>query len=84
MKDVTIFSGMVVSQVSTGDKGVGMKVMCHELRDTYRVFVPKDKMNGEQNLNMGDPVKIHYTGMYASNSEVRLNVVNILKDNGKS
>ena len=35
----TIFNGMVVSAVSSGEKGVGLKVMCKELQDTYRVFI---------------------------------------------
>ena len=79
----TIFKGMVVSGVSAGEKGVGMKVMCKELQDTYRVFIPADRVKGEQLLKLGDSVEIHYNKLFPSGNEIRMDAQNIMLDNGK-
>ena len=79
----TIFKGMVVSAVSGGEKGVGLKVMCKELQDTYRVFIPVDRVRGEQLLKLGDSVDIHYNKLFPSGNEIRMDVQNIVLDNSK-
>jgi len=79
----TIFKGMVVSAVSAGDKGVGLKVMCRELQDTYRVFIPVDRVRGEQLLKLGDSVDIHYKKLFPSGNEIRMDAQNIVLDSGK-
>ncbi len=77
-----ICDGMVASAPMAGEKGVGMKVIIKNLGDTYRIYIPADRVNGEQLLKMYDPVKIHYSGQYASNNEIRVNAKNVFLDNG--
>lgn len=79
----TIFNGMVVSAVSAGEKGVGLKVMCKELQDTYRVYIPADRVKGEQLLKLGDSVDIHYNKLFPSGSEIRMDAQNIMLNSSK-
>jgi hypothetical protein len=78
-----IVEGMVVSFVNVSDKGVEFKVMCKGLRDTFRVFIPVDNVNGEQLLNMGDSVKVDLNEFFPSENEVRMEVKRVTFDNDK-
>lgn len=82
-EDYTEFTGQIVTNVQVGEKGVGMKVNCHELRDVFRIYIPAEKVNGEAKLKLNNKVKIHYTGQYASDKEVRMNCIGVFLDNGK-
>lgn len=82
--DYTVFTGAIIAEPSSGEKGVGFKIMCKELRDAYKIFVPANNVKNENQLKIGDPIKFHYKGMYVSGNEVRLNVANVFLDNGKS
>ncbi len=79
----TIFNGMVVSAVSSGEKGVGLKVMCKELQDTYRVYIPADRVKGEQLLKLGDSVDIYYNKLFPSGNEIRMDAQNIMLNSSK-
>ncbi len=81
--DGTIFNGRVASAVSSGEKGVGLKVTCNELKDTYRVFIPVDRVRGEQLLKYDDPVSIHYNKLYPSGNEIRMDAQNIVMESVK-
>lgn len=81
--DYTIFTGAIIAEPSSGEKGVGFKIMCKELRDAYKIFVQSKNVKDEAKLKIGDPIKFHYKGMYVSGNEVRLNVSNVFLDNGK-
>ncbi|GAX62379.1 hypothetical protein SCALIN_C31_0013 [Candidatus Scalindua japonica] len=72
---------MIASVVNVSDKGVGFQVMCKELRDTFRVFIPMDKVNGEQLLNMGDFVKVDFNEFFPFGNEVRMEVKSVTLDN---
>ena len=78
-----IVDGMVVSFVNVSDKGVGFKVMCKDLKDAFRVFIPVDNVNGEQLLNMGDSVKVEFNEFFPSGNEVRMDVKRVTLDNDK-
>ena len=78
-----IVNGIVVSLVTVSDKGVWFKVMCKDLRDTFRVFIPADRVKGEQLLNMGDSVKVDFNEFFPSGSEVSMEVKRVTLDNGK-
>ena len=82
MFDGTIFNGTIISRVRSGEKGGSMKVVCDELSDVFRLYIPTDQVKGENLLKSGDRVKLHYLDLYASGNEVRMNVENILKANG--
>lgn len=81
--DGTIFNGRVASAVSAGEKGVGLKVSCSELKDTYRVFIPTDRVRGEQLLKYEDLVKIHYNKLFPSGNEIRMDAQNIVMETVK-
>ncbi len=74
---------MIVSFVNVSNKGVGFKVMCKDLRDTFSVFIPVDNVNGEQLLNMGDSVKVDCNEFFPSENEVRMDVKRVTLDNCK-
>jgi hypothetical protein len=78
-----ILDGMIASDVSISHKGVGFQVVCKDLRDTFRVFIPMDNVNGEQLLKMGDPVKVDFNEFFPFGNEVRMEVKIITLDNGK-
>ena len=78
-----VVDGVVASLVNASDKGVGFKVMCKDLGDTFRVFLPMEKVKGEQLLNMGDLVKVDFNKFFPSGNEVRMEVKRVTLDNGK-
>ena len=78
-----IVDGMIASDVNVSDKGVGFQIMCKDLRDTFRVFIPMDNVNGEQFLNMGDFVKIDFNEFFPFGNEVRMEVKRVILDKGK-
>jgi hypothetical protein len=78
-----IIDGMVASHVNVSPKGVGFKVMCKELVDTFRVFIPKDNVNGEHLLKMGDSVKVDFNEFFVSGKEVRIDVKRITLNKDK-
>ena len=78
-----IVDGMVASDVNVADKGVGFQVMCKDLGNTFRVFIPIDNVNGEQLLNMGDSVKVDFNEFFSVGNEVRMDVRRVTLDNGK-
>jgi hypothetical protein len=74
---------MIASDVNVSDKGVGFQVMCKELRDTFRVFIPMDNVDGEHLLNMGDSVKVDFNEFFSFGNEVRMDVKRVTLDIGK-
>ncbi len=78
-----ILDGMIASDVNVSDKGVGFQVMCKDLRDTFRVFIPVKNIKGEQLLNMGDLVKVDFNEFFSFGNEVRMEVKSVTSDNGK-
>ena len=78
-----IVDGMVASDVNVSDKGVGFQVLCKDLRDTFRVFIPTDNVNGEQLLNMGDSVKVDFNEFFSVENEVRMDVKSVTLDSSK-
>ena len=78
-----IVDGMIASDVNVSDKGVRFQVMCIDLRDTFRVFIPMDNINGEQLLSMGDFVKVDFNEFFLFANEVRMDVKRVTLDNGK-
>ncbi|MBT3878335.1 MAG: hypothetical protein HON76_10665 [Candidatus Scalindua sp.] len=78
-----IVDGMIASDVNVSDKGVGFQIMCKDLRDTFRVFIPMDNVNGEQFLNMGDFVKVDFNEFFPFGNEVRMEVKRVILDKGK-
>ena len=75
--------GVVASLVNASDKGVGFKVMCKDLGDTFRVFLPMEKVKGEQLLNIGDLVKVDFKKFFPSGNEVRMEVKSVTLDLGR-
>jgi hypothetical protein len=57
--------------------------MCKDLRDTFRVFIPTDKVNGEQLLKMRDNVKVDFNEFFPFGNEVRMEVKSVILDNSK-
>ena len=82
MFDGTVFNGSIISRVRAGEKGVSMKVVCDELNDVFKLYIPSDQVKGENLLKSGDRVKLNYLDLYSSNNEIRMNVENVLKANG--
>ena len=78
-----VVDGVVASLVNASDKGVGFKVMCKDLGDTFRVFLPMEKVKGEQLLNMGDLVKVDFKKFFPSGNEVRMEVKSVTLDLGR-
>ncbi len=78
-----IVDGMIASDVNVSDKGVGFQVMCKDFRDTFRVFIPMDNVNGEQLLNMGDIVKVDFNEVFPFKNEVRIDVNRVTLDSSK-
>jgi hypothetical protein len=78
-----IVDGMIASDVNVSDKGVGFQVVCKDLRDTFRVFIPMDNVNGEQLLNMGDIVKVDFNEFFPFKNEVRMDVNRVTLDSSK-
>jgi hypothetical protein len=78
-----IVDGMVASDVNVSDKGVGFQIMCKELRNTFRVFIPIGNVNGEQLLKMRDNVKVDFNEFFSFGNEVRMDVKRVILDNGK-
>lgn len=78
-----IVNGMVASLVNASDKGVGFKVMCKDLGDTFRVFIPADRVKGEQLLNMCDHVKVDFNKFFPSGNDIRMDVNNVTLDSVK-
>ena len=78
-----IIDGMVVSDVNVSDKGVGFQLMCKDLRDTFRVFIPIANVNGEQHLNIGNSVKIDFNEFFLYGNEVRMDVKRVTLDSSK-
>lgn len=78
-----VVEGMVASLVGSGEKGVGFKVMCRDLGDTFKVFIPADRVKGEASLNMGDIVKVEFNKFFSSKDEVRMDIKSITLNNGK-
>ena len=78
-----IVDGMVASLINVSDKGVGFQVMCKELGNTFRVFIPADRVKSEQFLRMGDFVKVDFNEFFPFGNEVRMEVKSVILDNGK-
>ena len=78
-----IVDGMVVSLVNVSDKGVGFKVMCKDLGDTFSVFIPVDNANGEHLLKMCDSVKVDFNEFFPFENGVRMDVKRVTLDNGR-
>jgi len=78
-----VVDGLIASVVNASDKGVGFKVMCKDLGDTFRVFLPVEKVKGEQLLNMGDTVKVDFRNFFPSGNEVRMDVKRVTLENVK-
>jgi hypothetical protein len=78
-----ILYGMIASDLNVSDKGVGFQVMCKDLRETFRVFIPMDNVNGEQFLNIGDFVKVDFNEFFPFGNEVRMEVKSVTFNNGK-
>ncbi|MBT6230948.1 MAG: hypothetical protein HOI47_30285 [Candidatus Scalindua sp.] len=78
-----VVDGVVASLVNASDKGVGFKVMCKDLGDTFRVFLPMEKVKGEQLLNIGDLVKVDFKKFFPSGNEVRMEVKSVTLDLGR-
>jgi hypothetical protein len=78
-----IVDGMIASDVNVSEKGVGLQVMCKDLRNTFRVFIPMVNVNGEHLLNMGDPVKVDFSEFFPLGNEVRMEVRRVTLDNSK-
>ena len=78
-----ILDCMVASDVNVSHKGVGFQVTCKDLRDTLRVFIPMDIVNGEQLLSMGDFVKVDFNEFFPFRNEVRMEVKSVTLDNRK-
>ena len=78
-----IVDGMIASDVNVSEKGVGLQVMCKDLRDTFRVFIPMVNVKGEHLLNMGDSVKVDFNEFFPFGKEVRMEVRRVTLDNGK-
>jgi hypothetical protein len=51
--------------------------------DTFKVFIPTDKVNGEQLLKMRDNVKVDFNEFFSFGNEVRMDVKRVILDNGK-
>jgi hypothetical protein len=79
-----VVDGVVASLVNASDKGVGFKVMCKDLGDTFRVFLPMEKVKGEQLLNIGDLVKVDFKKFFPSGNEVRMEVKSVTLDLGRN
>ena len=74
--------GIVASDVSIiPDKGVGFQVMVMDLGVTLGVFVPQDKVNGENKLKMGDNVIADMRRPYASGRDVKFNIESVKLNN---
>jgi hypothetical protein len=78
-----ILDCMVASDVNVSHKGVGFQVMCKDLRDTFRVFIPMVNIKGEHLLNMGDSVKVDFNEFFPFGNEVRMEVKRVTLDNAK-
>ncbi len=78
-----IVDGMIASDVRVSKKGVRLQVMCMSLGDTFKVFIPTDKVNGEQLLKMRDNVKVDFNELFSVKNEVRMEVRRVTLDNGK-
>ena len=78
-----VVDGMIASDVNVSEKGVGLQVMCKDLRNTFRVFIPMVNVNGEHLLNMGDPVKVDFSEFFPLGNEVRMEVRRVTLDNSK-
>jgi len=78
-----VVDGMVASLVNASDKGVGFKVMCKDLGDTFRVFIPAERVKGEQLLNMCDSVKVDFNKFFPSGNEIRMDVKRVTLENIK-
>lgn len=77
--------GVIASNVNAGEKGVGMKIMCPDYGDTYRIYIPTDRLQGgEQHLNMLDKVILTFDNFYANGKEIGLNKPLVVLDNGKA
>lgn len=71
--------GQVVSAVGVSLKGCGFKVMIQELGDTFRVFIPAEKLNGQEKLKILDLVDVVVNRFYPRKNEVGLEVISINK-----
>ena len=76
-----IVDGMIASDVRVSKKGVSLQVMCLSLGDTFKVFIPTDKVNGEQLLKMRDNVKVDFNELFSVKNEVRMDVKSVTLDN---
>lgn len=71
--------GMVASAVSSGPKGVGFKIFVPDFGDTFRVFIPTERLSGQGSLKMQDPVDVTINKFFPSGNEVRLDVLDVQK-----
>jgi len=71
---------MIASDVKVSKKGVRLQVMCISLGDTFKVFIPTDKVNGEQLLKMRDNVKVDFNELFSVKDEVRMEVKRVTLD----
>ncbi len=76
-----IVDGIVLSLVNVSDKGVGFKVMCKDFGDTFSVFIPADRVKGEQLLSLCDSVKVDFNEFFPSENKVRMDVKRVTLDN---
>ncbi len=75
-----IVDGMIASYVKVSKKGVSFQVMCISLGNTFKVFIPTDKVNGEQFLKMRDIVKVDLNELFSIKNEVRMEVKSVVLD----
>lgn len=54
--------------------------MCISLGNTFKVFIPTDKVNGEQFLKMRDIVKVDLNELFSVKNEVRMEVKSVVLD----
>ena len=71
--------GQVVSAVSNTPKGVGFKIFISDFGDTFRVFIPTEKLSGQGSLKMMDAVDVTLNRFFPSGNEVRLDVLDVQK-----
>ncbi len=79
-----IVDGMIASDVNVSDKGVGLQVMCKDLRDTFRVFIPMVNVNGEHLLKTGDFVNVDFNEFFPFGNEFLMEVKRVTLDNDKN
>ncbi|OGW01366.1 MAG: hypothetical protein A3I04_01270 [Nitrospinae bacterium RIFCSPLOWO2_02_FULL_39_110] len=71
--------GQIVSVPGISPKGVGFKVMIPDLGDSFRVFIPVEKVNGHDKLKMGEAVTVTINRFFPRKNEVGLELISLEK-----